>query len=77
MAQLFHAIMSGATHARRSMGNIRVMTFQDSREDHGSVLSDNLAGLLAQKLENNETNLDVPKFTGSGASFFWEIWAQD
>lgn len=76
MAQLFHAIMSGAAHARLAMGNIRVVTFVDSRADHGSVLSDNLAGLLARKLELKETNPDLPKSRGSGASFFWEVWAQ-
>jgi hypothetical protein len=77
MAQLFHAMMSGAAHARLIQGDIRVVMFAESRVDHGSVLADNLAGLLAQKLENNETDLCLPEFRRRGASFFWEIWAQD
>ena len=74
MAKLFHAIMSGAAHARLVMGNIRVMTFVDSGGDHGSLLCDNLAGLLSQKLKSSEIRLDEPQPYGLGASIFWEIW---
>jgi len=76
MAKLFHAIMSGATHARLVMGNIRVVTLADSKDDHGSYLCDNLAGLLSQRLESNEIGLIEPQQFSLGASFYWEVWGQ-
>lgn len=73
MAKLFHAIMSGAAHARLVMGNIRVVTLVDSRADHGSRLCDNLAGLLSQSLKSNEISLDEPQPYGLGASFLGNL----
>ena len=76
MGSLFHAIMSGVTHHRLVMGNIRIMTFDKSSDDLGSALADNIAGLCADKLR-----LDLIRsqsdFSGLGDSFDWEIWSLD
>jgi hypothetical protein len=51
-ASLFHTIMSGVSHQRLVAGNIRLLTLVDNSADAGSILADNIAGLLSEKLKN-------------------------
>jgi len=77
MASLFHAIMSGSARAGLVMGNIRIMTFVNTGDDHGSIFADNLAGLLADKLSNGDQKLMLPPSLKIGSSMFWEIWRRE
>jgi hypothetical protein len=73
MASLFHAIMSGSTASRLVAGKIRVMTLSESEGDHGSILADNIAGLLREKLSRGGFGLVQPA-PRCGTSILWEIW---
>jgi hypothetical protein len=75
MASLFHAIMSGAAHQRLVAGNIRIITFNKSRDDVGSSLADNIAGWAAEKLIRNQPM--NPALKGTGDAFDWEIWRSE
>jgi hypothetical protein len=75
MASLFHAIMSGAANQRLVAGNIRIMTFNESRDDLGSSLADNIAGWAAEKLIGNKPMYAA--INDSGEAFNWEIWRSE
>jgi hypothetical protein len=75
MASLFHAIMSGATHQRLVAGNIRIMTFNQSKDDLGSSLADSIAGWAAERLTGNQRM--YPAFKDIGEAFDWEIWRNE
>jgi hypothetical protein len=70
MASLFHAIMSGAAHARLAAGNMRIMTLRNPRDDLGAALADNIAGLLREKLNQGDRSFALPQAK-------WEIWRLD
>lgn len=71
MGSLFHAIMSGATNARLVAGNVRIATFDKAKDDLGSALADNIAGLLTEKLNSDHP---ITVFTDSGDALGWEMW---
>ena len=71
MGTLFNVIMSGAARAKLVAGNMRVVLLNDSKDDLGSQLADNIAGLLAEQLASGERKIDSVSFPGS---FSWEIW---
>jgi hypothetical protein len=75
MGSLFHAIMSGATHQGLVAGNIRIMTFNESKDDLGSSLADNIAGWAAEKLIGNQRI--YPALKDTGEAFDWEIWRSE
>jgi hypothetical protein len=79
MATLFHAIMSGASHKQLVAGNIRIATFNNSNEDIGSGLADNIAGLFAEKLEIDDKDSSQSIFGASAMDYVidWEIWRRD
>jgi hypothetical protein len=74
MGSLFHAIMSGATHQRLVAGTIRVMTFNNAKDDVGSSFADNIAGWVSEQIVKHPDRLDFPAI---GNSFGGEIWRQD
>jgi hypothetical protein len=74
MASLFNAIMSGAASQLLVSGNIRVVNFLHSHDDHGSTLADNVAGFLSDKLVREEYSVEIPEKRGAGSSFIWQIW---
>jgi hypothetical protein len=76
MGNLFHVIMSGAAAARLVAGNMRVATLTNSKDDHGSLLADNIAGLLAGKLAIGDYKLGQFTPHGSVSSVRWELWRQ-
>jgi len=71
MASLFHAVMSGAARQGLVAGNMRLMTFDDARDDPGSSFADNIAGWLSEKLGQGAEGFALPII---GDSFDWEIW---
>jgi hypothetical protein len=71
MASLFHAVMSGAARQGLVAGTMRIMTFDDARDDPGSSFADNIAGWLSEKLSQGSEGFALPKI---GDSFEWEIW---
>jgi hypothetical protein len=73
MASLFHAIMSGAASQRLVAGNIRIMTFNNAKDDAGSSFADNIAGWLSEKLSKELEGSALPII---GDSFDWEIWTE-
>jgi hypothetical protein len=76
MSSLFQAIMSGASHQKLVLGNIRIATFDKSNDDLGSAFADNIAGLFAGILETRD-EVSRAAFGELGASFDWEIWTLD
>jgi hypothetical protein len=79
MASLFHAIMSGAAHQRLVAGNMRIATFNNSNDDIGGGLADNIAGLFAGKLEIDDKDSAQSSFGASAMDYLidWEIWRRD
>jgi hypothetical protein len=73
MGSLFHAIMSGAAHHQLVDGNIRVVTFNNSKDDVGSSFADNIAGWLSGKLGQGSEGFDLPII---GSSFDWNVWTE-
>jgi hypothetical protein len=73
MAGLFSAIVGGAPHARLVAGSLRVFFFNESKQDAGSILADNVAGMLAKKLINGNRRIGERAFDGF-RSFSWQIW---
>jgi hypothetical protein len=73
MGSLFNAIMSGATYAHLVAGNVRILTFNQSEEDEGSSLADNIAGNLTERLSKKQPTA----FAQCGDAFKWEIWQQE
>jgi hypothetical protein len=74
MGSLFHAIMSGATNARLVAGNVRIATFDKAKDDLGSALADNIAGLFTEKLNGDHP---TRAFADSGDALEWEVWQSD
>ncbi len=74
MSSIFHAIMSGAAWHGLVVGNIRIVNFVQSKDDHGSLLADNIAGMLTGKLNRGERAMRRPVSHGKGASIQWEVW---
>ena len=77
MSRLFNAIMGGADHARLVAGSMRVGFFDDSKQDSGSILADNIAGSVGeQALQVAIHKLDTVRWTGAFVLFAWQIWAK-
>ena len=74
MGSLFHAIMSGAAHARLVAGTIRVMTFNHAKDDIGSSFADNIAGWVSEELANHPEGMDFPTI---GDAFAGEVWLKE
>jgi hypothetical protein len=74
MGVLFHAIMSGAAYRQLVAGNVRIVTIDKSNDDLGSSLADNIAGLLADKLEFAGKAAWQSALEHIGGSIGWEIW---
>ena len=73
MASLFHAIMSGASNQRLVAGNITVLTLMENSADAGSILADNIAGLLFGKLEKQDFER-AWQIASAHGGMDWEIW---
>jgi hypothetical protein len=71
MGSLFHAIMSGATQQRLVAGSMRVMTFNNAKDDVGSSFADNIAGWASEQISKYPGRLDFPVI---GNCFDCEIW---
>ncbi|OYX45738.1 MAG: hypothetical protein B7Y90_18345 [Alphaproteobacteria bacterium 32-64-14] len=73
MAIIFRAIM--ATTAARGLiaGNVRISTINDSKQDEGSALADNLAGYLNHRLVAGDGGPPQPALAGAGSSFLWSV----
>jgi hypothetical protein len=76
MSKLFNAIMGGAASAGLVAGNLRVLFFNKSRQDVGSYLADNIAGLLKSKLVGGERQIGR-RAMESYRSFAWQTWEKD
>jgi hypothetical protein len=74
MGSLFHAIMSGATHQRLAAGNIRIATFNSSKDDEGSLIADNIAGWLSELIVSEQQQLALQV---ASRSFGWQIWQEE
>jgi hypothetical protein len=71
MGSLFHAIMSGAAHRALVAGTIRVMTFNNAKDDVGSSFADNIAGWVSEQIGKDPSGLEFPAI---GSSFDGEVW---
>jgi hypothetical protein len=72
MGSLFHAIMSGTTRIGLAAGNIRIVTFDDAKDDEGSSIADNIAGWLSELISSGQDDLALPL---RGKPFGWDIWS--
>lgn len=68
MASLFDAIVS-LTSPEHIAGNVRIVTFLESKGDAGNELADNIAGLLRDKTESGDR-----VFLNVAEAVHWEIW---
>jgi hypothetical protein len=73
VARLFHAVLSLAEHANAVQGSLRIATLQNSQQDHGSALADNIAGLLNQKARSSNWALQESATRGKGSSMLWSV----
>ncbi|HWA47186.1 MAG TPA: hypothetical protein VG742_02880 [Dongiaceae bacterium] len=73
VARLFHAIISLAEDARMIEGNLRILTLLESKQDHGSALADNLAGLLNQKAKALDWTIQKSPTKHAGSSVLWTV----
>lgn len=57
--------MCGAEHQRLVAGKIRVMTFDNVKDDVGSSFADNIAGWVSEELGKQPDGLAFPMIGGS------------
>jgi hypothetical protein len=55
-------------------GNIRVLTLMENSADAGSILADNIAGLLSEKLKKRDFDGGWKRASAQGG-MDWEIWS--
>ena len=74
MNSLFSAIMKSSARSGAISGNMLLGTFNNAKTDRGNILTDNIAGLFADKLKRGELEVHEPPNNRKGSSMFWEIW---